>query len=61
MTTKTNENHRHTTPTPKGKVQEERSKWRRLEQGEGKDYVDLAYKGPWIIDPRMDGPIAQPA
>jgi hypothetical protein len=44
-----------------GKVQEKRIKRRRLEQGEGKKSVDLAYKGTGFIDPHTDGPIAQPA
>ena len=36
-------------------------KRRRLEQGEATEQADLAYKGPGVIDPYMDGPIAQPA
>jgi hypothetical protein len=33
----------------------------RLKKGEAMDLVDLAYKDPGVIDPHMDGAIAQPA
>ncbi len=42
------------------KVQEKARKWTGLEGGEIRT-VELAYKGPWVIEPHMDGPISHPA
>ena len=52
---------RSTTPTTRWKVQEKTSKRKGLERGKGLSSLEkLAYKGPGVIEPHMDGPIAQP-
>ncbi len=44
-----------------GKVQEEDEQEEEAGIGEGYGLEDLAYKGPRVLDPHMDGSIAQPA
>ncbi len=66
LTTITTTTKRKKTHDPRHRPQEGRytmktSKRRRLEQGEAAEKADLAYKGSGVIDPHMDGPIAQPA
>jgi hypothetical protein len=56
-----NDTTRPTTPTTQWKVQEKTSKWRGASKGGMIRIEELAYKGPGIIEPHKDGPIAQPA
>ena len=50
-----------TTPTTQWKLQEKTSKRKGLEGGGGIRIVELAYKGPGVIEPHKDEPTAQPA
>ncbi len=50
---------RDTDPTGEGTREEEQAEEAGI--GGGDDKVDLAYKGPGVLDPHMDGPLAQPA
>ena len=55
-----NDNIRSTTPTTTWKVQEKTSKWTGLGGGRNR-LEESTYKGLWVIELHMDGPIAQPA
>jgi hypothetical protein len=58
---KKGDNTRYTTPTTVWKVQLKTSERDRLGRGEGFRLEVPAYKGLGVIEPHMNGPIAQPA